>query len=670
MMKFFRKHNKKLLAIFMALLLVVWLGGAALTNLITPDQSGQVLAISRFGKIRYADQRLAMAKTERLTQLRIHWETLNEPMWPAEQPLSIMDWILLTREAEEMGLQLKGDELDTAINTVLRAIFPGSARPLDEIQRLANQQDIHVDEYRTALADFLAIRQLLFTVTRASVPSEAEVRIAMRDLLERVTIDAVCLRALSFIDPEQSFTDEQIRQQFETYKDSTPEPGSLTFGYFQPPRVKVEYVRINQQAVEDNLRMTEEEVDQRARDFWRASRTDDVFKRPLATTQPTTAPTTEPAVEYFETYAQAKEAAHRAVRHARAAEITENLTSWLSRRFATTFDDALEGPDKYRIAPEHTRTPAYVMQTLEAVPPDLRYPMAVEANTTDWFDAESAARLPSIGTAFFLTLDERPVHLSDLAFTVQGLADYPAEASGEIRELYTSQYQFHPRALRDTEGNRYLFRVVEVTPAHAPESPDVVRDQIVEDLRRKAAFEAAKAALEGLKAKAKAEGLAAAWEQAQELKERIKDPGEGVSSFEGFFPDVAFAHRSWQAPPDADRMNVPSLGLVSTGFVAECFALGETQGDEPKLAVIEQPDDARVILVQWKRTDPMVDTMYGAIRSSVGQSIQRMRAMEIQRDWLDPQMIKARNRLEAPRQERAKERPDVAPVQPDDTVEM
>ncbi|MBN1512011.1 MAG: hypothetical protein JXB13_08350, partial [Phycisphaerae bacterium] len=377
MMKFFRKHNKKLLAVFMALLLVVWLGGAALTDLIRPDQSGQVLATSRFGKIRYADQQMAIAKTDRLTQLRINWPTLHEPMWPAEQPLSILDWILLTREAEEMGLQLKGEELDKAINTVLRAHFPGSARPLDEIQRLANQQDIHVDEYRLAIADFLAIRQLLFAVMmRASIPSEAEVQVAMRDILEKVTIDAVCLRALSFIDPEQSFTDEQIRQQFETYKDSTPEPGSLTFGYFQPPRVKVEYVRINPQAVEDNLRMTEEEVDQRARDFWRENRTNEVFKQPLATTQPTTAPATQPVVEYFETYTQAKEAAHRAVRKARAAEITENLTSWLARRFATPFDDALEGPDRYRITPAYTKTPEYVTQTLEAVPPDLRYPTA------------------------------------------------------------------------------------------------------------------------------------------------------------------------------------------------------------------------------------------------------------------------------------------------------
>jgi hypothetical protein len=672
MMKFFRKHNRKLLAVFMALLLIVWLGGPALTDLIAPDQMGQTLATSRFGKILYSDQHNAIAKTNRLAELGINWRTLNDPpqMWPAEEPLSILDWILLTREAEEMGLPLQGDELDTAINTVLRAYFPGSPRPLDEIRRRAGRQDVHVDAYRTALADFLAIRQLLFMVTQAAVPSEAEVRTATRDVLEQVTIDAVCLRALSFIDPEQAFTDEQIRQQFEAYKDSTPEPGSLTFGYFQPPRVKVEYVRIHQQTINDTLRMTDEEVDQRARDFWRANRTNEVFKRPLATTQPTTGPATQPVVEYFETYAQAKEAAHQAVRSARAAEITENLTSWLARRFATPFDDAIEGPDRYRIAPQHTRIPDYVTQTLGAVPPDLRYPTAVDVRTTDGFDAEGAARVPDIGTAFFLTLDGQPVHLARLAFFVQGLADYPAEARGDIRELYTSLHQFHPRTLRDLEGNRYLFRVVEVMPAHAPESPDVVRDAIIEDLRRQAAFDAAKAALEDLATKAKADGLAAAWEQAHELQDRIGDPGEGISSFEGFFAGISFSHREWMAPPDADTVNVPSLGRVSRNFVTECFALGEAPGEGPKLAVLEQPDDARVILVQWKRTTPMSERMYGELRRTTSQQIQRMRAFQFQRDWVDPKLIKARNELEYPREERTKKKPDVAPAQPDDTVEM
>ncbi len=670
MMKFFRKHNKKLLAVFMALLLIVWLGGSALHELIRPDQMRELVATSRFGKIRHLDHRLAQIRTEHLTQLRIHWQTLNEPMWPADQPLSILDWILLTREAAEMGLQLEGDELDTAINTVFRGHFSGTAPPLDVIRQLAIRQDIHIDAYRLAIADFLAIRQLLFTVMRATVPSEAEVRVAARDRLERVTIDAVCLRALSFIDPEQSFTNDQIREQFEMYKDSTPKPGSLTFGYFQPPRVKVEYVCIRQQAIQDNLRMTEEEVEQRARDFWRENRTNDAFKRPIAATQPTTAPATGPAGEYFETYTQARETAHQVVRAARAAEITENLTSWLARHFAKSFEDALEGPDKYRIAPSYIKAPDYVAKTVAAAPFDLSYPMAIEVETTDWFDAESAARLPGIGTAFSLSYDQRSDRLGDLAFDVQGVADYPVEASGDIRARYVSQYQFHPRALRDTDGNRYLFRVVDVTPAHTPESPDVVRDQIVEDLRRKTAFDAAKAALEDLKARAENGGLSAAWEESPDLRDRLGDSGAATSSFDGFFPEVSFARRDWMAAPDADSLNVPSLGVVTTGFVADCFALGQMPDDGPKLALIEQPDDARVILVQWKRTDPMSESLYRTLRPSMAQSIQRVRAMEFQRDWLDPKRIEARTEVKFPPRERSKKKPDLGPIHADDTVEM
>ena len=58
MLKFFRRHNKKLLAVFMALLMIVFIGGSALESLLTP-QSDWVVAESSLGSIGMADQRRA-----------------------------------------------------------------------------------------------------------------------------------------------------------------------------------------------------------------------------------------------------------------------------------------------------------------------------------------------------------------------------------------------------------------------------------------------------------------------------------------------------------------------------------------------------------------------------------------------------------------------------------
>ena len=58
MMKFFRKYNKALLAVFMVLLMVVFLGGSALDTLLSPS-GDRVVATSAVGTISFVDQRMA-----------------------------------------------------------------------------------------------------------------------------------------------------------------------------------------------------------------------------------------------------------------------------------------------------------------------------------------------------------------------------------------------------------------------------------------------------------------------------------------------------------------------------------------------------------------------------------------------------------------------------------
>ena len=62
MMKFFRKYTKHLLAVFMALLLVVWLGGSALTTWLTPERVDLDEPVAKmFGKTVTYGERLEIA---------------------------------------------------------------------------------------------------------------------------------------------------------------------------------------------------------------------------------------------------------------------------------------------------------------------------------------------------------------------------------------------------------------------------------------------------------------------------------------------------------------------------------------------------------------------------------------------------------------------------------
>ena len=69
MMKFFRKHMKELLAFFMCLLLVAWLGGTALTSILRTD------AID-------ADREIARMFGEAVQQ---------RDLWPVASELEVLD---------------------------------------------------------------------------------------------------------------------------------------------------------------------------------------------------------------------------------------------------------------------------------------------------------------------------------------------------------------------------------------------------------------------------------------------------------------------------------------------------------------------------------------------------------------------------------------------------
>src|SRR5437867_4375284 len=98
MMKFFRKYNKQLLAVFMALLMIVFIGGSALQSLLQPSANHPV-AKSKYGEVMLKDQQHASETTGLLETVGFPWQ---HPAG-AEKPIELVDWILLQREAQALG---------------------------------------------------------------------------------------------------------------------------------------------------------------------------------------------------------------------------------------------------------------------------------------------------------------------------------------------------------------------------------------------------------------------------------------------------------------------------------------------------------------------------------------------------------------------------------------
>ena len=176
MMKFFRKYNKHLLAIFMVLLMVVFLGGSALQSLWTPTVD-RVVAHTAVGDISFFDQQRAAASTSILRALGIDW---RQPYGQLGKPLTELDWIILTREAGQYGTEAQAAAARTWLGTDLGP---------DQIDMIARRLSIKPTRIYAAVAELRSVQSTTWAVSNAAIPSVAEVRKAARDALARRVAD-------------------------------------------------------------------------------------------------------------------------------------------------------------------------------------------------------------------------------------------------------------------------------------------------------------------------------------------------------------------------------------------------------------------------------------------------------------------------------------------------
>jgi hypothetical protein len=136
------------------------------------------------------------------------------------------------------------------------------------------------------------------------------------------------------------------------------------------------------------------------------------------------------------------------------------------------------------------------------------------------------------------------------------------------------------------------------------------------------------------------------------------------------FTDVSFPHRQLfdlMSPVLPDFAAIPKLGRVSTQFVEACFALGKEPGDGPKLTIIEQPETARVILVEWLDVEPMTADQYNRDRSMILRLILRRRQAEFEANWASSKQIGVRTGFEWKGAKKADEEEEAAD-ETDDTA--
>lgn len=626
MMKFFRKYNKQLLAFFMALLMIVFIGGSALEGLLKPDLNFDI-GKSNLGPITQQDQRAATDETQLLESMGQNWQ---RPLFSDTDAITAVDWILLSREAEKLGVLV--DEASIETN-------PSFAPAMDHVRRVAHGMRVKPAAVISAMARLQAIRQAAMAMAAASMPSEAEVISAARNAMERVKIRAVLLPAEAFVNKDATFTEAQIKEQFDKYRERERGPG-LQFGYFRKPSIKVQYIKVDRDAIAAKVGVPNEE--RKAKAYYEEHREKDpAFKRKA---EELAAAPEGPQAPVYVNWEQARETAITKVRKEHSDDNVQRIADWLITMTTEPWMGVAPAESGYKPAPAEVSDPEYYDKLVKRLPPPLQFENTVTVHTTDFFTQQDAAKVPELGPLSVRTGQDLVARgFATIAFNNEAIVHEIPRGDKVNFNDYLAKFQTATFALPDSKsGNAYIFRVIDSLPGGPSDSVEQVRDQIIADLRLQNGFEAAKARAQSLRSCCQAsEPLKEAYEADPELA-AFRESSEGAKT--GYFEPPAFARigqiPAWKGRP-ADGVFVPGgMGKIANSTIDAIFAMTDSPD---KLAVFELPERASVMTVEWMETIPAQEEEFASTRQSLVTQLGDNRWREFVDEWFDPEKIRARN---------------------------
>lgn len=620
MMKFFRKHNKKLLAIFMALLMIVFIGGSALQGMLTAGTNYDV-ANSKHGVITLQDQQAASNMTKLLLSMNMNW---RYPAGGSMTPITEMDWILLSKEADT--LEHKPD-----LATVRNFFTP------DSLNDLARNFRTRPDHILLAVAQLNAIEQAALAVASATTPSEAEVLLSARNALEKVQVNVVKLTAGMFLDENKEFSESKIQEHFEKYRENESGVG-LNFGYYIKPSVKVQYIEINRNEIAINIGVPN--LEKKAREYYNQYKTFDFsFRRPAGQMD---VEGDGPPPDQYLSWEESKVLAMESVREQHAKDAVNTIANWIIQESSLRWLDVERDDNGYKKTPVEVADLDYYKNISERIPQRINYPDAIRMHNSDFFTEQEAGDVPLIGNVKFRPTRELPQSFGSLAFRSQAAIPKIPTGNNVNPSDYLSIYQTCPYVLiNPNTGDAFIFRVVDAKPGHIPDRVDEVRDLVLADMRLADGYREATYAAESIRGWDEAESLVDAYNRETELIDKQKKAGIFGT---GYLEPAPFARtQKFAASMGRPAAGVPvgaGVGTLPNTIVDEIFGMNL---DAEQFKVIEMPDDATVLVMEWVATTPPMADEFLELRNRLVTELADRRRRTILNDWLNPEQIRARN---------------------------
>jgi len=622
--KLFRRYSRELLMVFMALLLIAFLVPQTVQG--CGDQArrfnrthGEV-----YGQ-KVSDEQLAAARRELDLLQRLNLQL------PVPGPDTALNYHLLVSEAQHIGLRVGRAEVVELLSKVEQADAM--------LQSLQQSFGRSYNELYDSIGRGLAVQRLLEIQASALVSSLPRRELRYRNEQQQLVTKISLLDCHAFVSQVPEPNDADLQAFFDECKDrvTAHTDEQLVFGYRLPDRVQVEYLTVDPAAILPKIKIKASQVKQ----FWE----DNKFRytKPDPTSMD---PQTGQPAQVVMTFEEAQEQARADKRQEQAIQEAQRLVNDMCDEAHRPWNAAGDAEDGFATPPEGPLVSFEELRTKYSTTFPVIY------HKTDLVDAQGFGKITGLSSATLSDSTQR-INAAKLAFRVKGLLAkkgrddrVPALNLNEPSPvLMTRNTDMRTRSVRPHQA--YFFRVIQVAPAAPPASLEEVRPQLVQDWKLVKAFELARQQAEQLAAKAREVGLAAAVEQATELKAALTAAEQAVPADAAIKPKYTEALTP-TTPKTLTRVSsfVEGVG-PSTVIPKQLFGLADSLGTStaPAHLTAAEPDakSFKWVVAEVEQLKPIYA---GAFEQTLARPDSSLMGPFIQ-VWADPNSLQQRTGYKA-----------------------
>jgi len=342
---FFRRRQKMVIIIMVALMVSFLVGFQGFSMLLESDPAKEDVARTRFGEMTRGEFWSAQADLDILSSMGMVSNPWQFPefyllrMRNGEQAREA--YALLLQEARHVGVLAGEGDVDAFF---ARLGYTGENYNSLISTLRASQAAWPESRIRQAVRDYVLIGKAFSEFRVNCPPSERQAAVAFRDFKEEIKVRFVRLKAADYLKEVPDPNDKKLQEHFNLYRtrfpDQTRNINDMGFGYRQPARAQVQYLFIRGDAIRRISMPSFSQV----HDYFK-TRADEFTKKVPATAPAggsATQPSTQPMREVPMTFAEAKERIVEKLRAEVAAGRMDELARFLEdsrlRELAKTVD--------------------------------------------------------------------------------------------------------------------------------------------------------------------------------------------------------------------------------------------------------------------------------------------------------------------------------------------